>query len=95
MILGDPIDQVVKSEFDASHGEVFASPEAVQHLVKVCNLMGDQEEAVEDWRLFRMADHKERCFDGKRRRASHQESFMSCELESMLRSCDDLDSFEL
>ena len=35
LILGDPIRQVARAEAAAQHGEVFASPEAIQYLSRL------------------------------------------------------------
>jgi len=95
LILGDTIDQVSKAESAASHGEVFASPEATKYLAKACTMQGDWEEYVRDQRPIRIADHDTRYFESNNRRASHRESIMSCEFGSMLRDCDELDTSEL
>ena len=94
LILGDPIAQVGKAEGAASHGEVWASPEAVEYLAESGNLDVAWEEAVKKGRPVRIANRKD-CFFHHKRRVSHRESSMSCEAGSMLRCCDDLDTREL
>jgi len=95
LILGDPISQVAKAEAAASQGEVYASPEAVQLLVRVGHLTGDWEEAVKDGKPMQIANRNGRFFEEKERRLSHRESSMSCEAKEMLHLCDDLNSIEL
>ena len=104
LILGEPIDQVSKAERVASHGEVFASPEAVKYLAKSCKLRGDWEdaggnlrvdweEAVENGRPVRIAERKKRYFDGGGKSSNPLDK--SNEVGNMLRSCEDLDTMEL
>ncbi|KAL7537358.1 hypothetical protein ACHAXR_007762, partial [Thalassiosira sp. AJA248-18] len=91
LILGEPIGQVARAEACASHGEVFASPEAVQYLAQAGKLNGDWEEAVKEGRPMLIADRDGKNFD----LAPRRESSMSCAAGSMLRCCDDLNPSEL
>ncbi|KAL9178556.1 hypothetical protein ACHAXT_001894 [Thalassiosira profunda] len=95
LILGEPIEQVAKAESAASHGEVYASPEAVQQLVKSGSLRGDWEEAVVSGRPVQIADRNDYFFSARRRRASLRDSRMSNEASDVLGCCDDLDTIEL
>ncbi|KAL9178549.1 hypothetical protein ACHAXT_001887 [Thalassiosira profunda] len=93
LILGDPIEQVAKAESAASHGEVYASPEAVQQLVKSGSLRGDWEEAVASGRPVQIADRNDNFFSARRRRASLWAR--PNETADILGCCDDLDTIEL
>ena len=62
-ILGDIIGQVTNAERAAGMGQVFASPEAVQHLVGVSDLRGDYREALKDGQPIMIADHDELFFE--------------------------------
>jgi class 3 adenylate cyclase len=94
LILGDPIDQVSKAEAAASHGEVLASPEAIECLSKIGTIQGDWETAMKERRPMRIAFRGEQFFEAQckqfRRHGSTSES-----AENMVRRCDHLDSVEL
>ncbi|KAL3763332.1 hypothetical protein ACHAW5_010999 [Stephanodiscus triporus] len=91
-ILGDTIGQVARAESAAGMGQVFASPEAAQHLVRVGDLRGDWQDAVKNGQPIRIADHDEQFFEIKRR---SQQNIIPCDAENMLHLYEDLNSTEL
>ncbi len=93
IILGDPIDQVAKAEKAASHGEVFASPEAIGYLAKVGTVQGDWETAVKESRPMRIAIRKEKFFEVDAKRLLRKPSTVVA--ENILKRCDNLDNSEL
>jgi class 3 adenylate cyclase len=93
-ILGDIISQVANAERAAGMGQVFASPEAFQHLVDAGDLMGDFKEALEDGQPIRIADHDERFFDINRRNWQNPLPSSSDE-QNMLNLYENMNSTEL
>ena len=91
-ILGDTIGQVARAESAAGMGQVFASPETVQHLSRLGDLRGDWKEAVKDGQPIRIADHDEQFFQIKRR---SQKISTPRDDEIMHVVCEDLNSTEL
>ena len=91
-ILGDTIGQVARAESAASMGQVFASPEAVEHLSRVGDLRGDWKKAVKDGQPVRIADHDEHFFQIKRR---SQQISIPHDAENILGLCEDLNFTEL
>lgn len=95
IILGDPIDQVAKAEVAASHGEVFASPEAIEFLAKVGTVQGDWETAVKESLPMRIALRKEKFFEVHTKQYLRKNRTMSAAAENVLMRCDNLDTSEL
>ena len=96
LILGDPIRQVARAEAAAQHGEVFASPEAIQYLSRLDHVEGEEwDEAVKGGQPIRIAHRQQRFFEAKRRKAPRRESSASYDSDKLLQSCDGLNNAEL
>ena len=80
-IIGDTIGQVAKAESTACMGQVYASPEAAQHLLRVGELWGDWEAAVAHGQPIRIADRGERFFEIER---GHQINEVPCDVDNMI-----------
>jgi class 3 adenylate cyclase len=93
-ILGDIISQVANAERAAGMGQVFASPEAFQHLVNVGDIRGDFKEALEDGQPIRIADHDEQFFDVNRRNRQNPTP-SSCDEQNIIHLYENLNSTEL
>ena len=94
IILGDPIDQVSKAEAAASHGEVFASPEVIECLAKICTVQGDWEIALKERRPMRIALREDQLFEVHTKQSRRQSS-SSATAENVQKRCDNLDYAEL
>eukprot|EP00985_Skeletonema_marinoi_P015851 scaffold8303_cov125-Skeletonema_marinoi.AAC.1 len=95
VMLGDPIDQVAAAEAAASHGEVFASPEAIAYLTKMGSVRGDWKSNINDGLPTRLAVRGERFFYPKEEYTPCRGIGLPCEGEKLLRHFDDFDSSEL
>ena len=95
LILGDPIDQVANAEGAATLGEVFSSPEATACLAKVCDVEGDWKSNVAAGQPTRIAVHKERFFQFRKKSAEFDPIPNSDESGNILRWCEELDFTEL
>jgi len=97
LILGNPIDQVSNAECAAKLGEVFASPEALECLSKVCEIEGDWKSAVIERKPFCIAALDEHFFQYEQYGIGFDNDDLRGIDESgnVLRWCDDLDFTEL
>ena len=95
LILGDPIDQVAIAEAAASHGEVFASPEATVFLAKMGTIEGDWECNANDRRPTLLAVRRKRFFELREEFAPCRDVGLPCGGENLVQHFDDFDSSEL
>ena len=95
LMLGDPIDQVAAAEAAASHGEVFASPEALAFLSKMGTIKGDWETCVNEGRPMLLASRGDRFFSPRDDFIPSRGIGLPCGGEKLLRHFDDFDSSEL
>ncbi len=95
LMLGDPIDQVALAEAAASHGEVFASPEAISYLVKMGTVLGDWEADAKYGRPTRIAVRGEKRFNPREEYNLRRDVGLPFECEKLLQHMDDFDFSEL
>lgn len=91
-IIGDIVGQVARAESAAGMGQVFASPEAVQKLLRMGDLKGDWDESLKGGQPIMIADRDDLFFEVKR---GSQINPIPCDAENMLRKCEDLNITEL
>lgn len=91
-IIGDTIGQVARAESAAEMGQVYASPEASQHLLRVGGLRGDWEAAMADGRPIRIADRGICFFEIDR---GHQISQVPCDVDNMIQLFEEMRFNEL
>ncbi len=97
LILGNPIDQVANAENAATLGEVFASPEAIECLSKVCEIEGDWVSALKLREPFCIAALNEQFFRYEQSSSGFNNDGLGRIGESgnVLRWCDELEFTEL
>ncbi|KAL7495786.1 hypothetical protein ACHAWT_004250 [Skeletonema menzelii] len=95
LMLGDPIEQVALAEAAASHGEVFASPDAISYLAKMGTVLGDWEADAKYGRPTLIAVRGEKRFNPREEYNLRRGVGLPFECAKLQQHMDDFDFSEL